>query len=159
MRIKIKATLKRYGTPRVRSTVGWVIPMGLAAMRHMALSKMLCRAMLIASLISSCLLMGCESNFDHFVRFYKPAATREGAPAVALQPRATAPRLVYSHDPNRDGRLLWQHGYVLIGTTSFNGAPDLSYEDHAVAQGRKVGAAIVLMMNGFSDWVIPAFLS
>jgi len=75
---------------------------------------------------------------------YNP--TRESAPAVTAQPRATPPQLVYSHDSDRDGRLLRQDGYVLIGTTSFNGAPDLSYADRAVvAQGQKVGAAIVLM--------------
>jgi len=34
---------------------------------------------------------------------------------------------------------------VLIGTTAFNGAPDFSYADHAVAQGQKVGAAIVAL--------------
>ena len=75
---------------------------------------------------------------------YNP--TRESAPAVTAQPRATPPQLVYSHDSDRDGRLLRQDGYVLIGTTSFNGAPDLSYADRAVvAQGQKVGAAIVLL--------------
>ena len=105
-----------------------------------------CRVLLIASLISSGLLMGCASKFDHFERFYKPAATRESAPAVTAQPRTTPPQLVYSHDPDRDGRLLGQHGYVLIGTTSFNGEPHLSYVDRAVVtQGQKVGAAIVLL--------------
>jgi hypothetical protein len=90
--------------------------------------------------------MGCESNFAHFERFYKPAATRESVSAVTAQPRATPPQLVYSRDPDRDGGLLGQHGYVLIGTTSFNGAPGLSYVDRAVVtQGQKVGAAIVLL--------------
>ena len=109
---------------------------------------MQCRMLLIASLISSSLLMGCESKFAHFDRFYKPAAAGEGAPAVTAQPRATPPKLVYSHDPDRDGRFLGQHGYVLIGTTSFNGEPDLSYVDRAVVtQGQKVGAAVVLLKD------------
>jgi hypothetical protein len=68
------------------------------------------------------------SNFDHFERFYKPAATREGVPAVKHS-GATPSHLVYSHDPDMDGRLLRQHGYVLIGTASFYGAPDYSYAD------------------------------
>ena len=88
--------------------------------------------------------MGCASNF-HFERFYKPAATLEGAPAVTLQPRATAPRLVFSQDPDRDGRLLRGHGYALIGTTSFTGLADLPFAEHAAAQGQKVGAGIVLL--------------
>jgi hypothetical protein len=110
----------------------------------MALFNTQCRVLLMASLMSSCLLMGCMSNF-HFERFYKPAATLEGAPAVTLTPRATPPQLVYSHDPDRDGRLLRQYGYALIGTTSFYGAADLPYAEHAAAQGQKVGAGIVLL--------------
>ena len=101
------------------------------------------RVLLIANLVSSCLLMGCESNY--FERYYKPAATREGGPAATLQPRATSPQLVYSQDPDRDGRLLRRDGYALIGTTSFFGAADLPYAEHAAAQGQKVGAAIVLL--------------
>jgi hypothetical protein len=114
-----------------------------AAMRHITLFNTKYRVMLIASL-SSCLLMGCASNF-HFERFYKPAATLEGAPAVTLRPRATPPQLVYSKDPDRDGRLLRQYGYALIGTTSFFGTADLPYAEHAAAQGQKVGAGIVLL--------------
>lgn len=111
-------------------------------MRYIALFNTQYRVPLITSLMSACLLMGCASNF-HFERFYKPAA-REGAPAVK-QPRATPPQLAYSRDPDGDGGLLRQDGYVLIGTTSFNGAAGLRLADHAVAQGEKVGAAIVLL--------------
>lgn len=115
-------------------------------MRQMSLFNMQCRVLLICGLIGTCLLVGCASSFDHFERFYKPAAAHEGAPVVAAQPHATPPQLVYSHDPDRDGRLLRQDGYVLIGTTSFNGEPHLSYVDRAVvAQGQEVGAAIVLL--------------
>ena len=102
------------------------------------------RVLLIASLIGSCLLLGCASNYD-FERFYKPATTLEVAPAALKQPRAAPPQLVYSHDPDRDGKLLRQYGYALIGTTSFYGADDLPYAEHAAVQGQKVGAAIVLL--------------
>jgi hypothetical protein len=119
--------------------------MRLAAMRHIILFNTQYRAPLIASLMGSCLLMGCASNF-HFERFYKPAATLEGAPAV-LPPRATPPRLAYSQDPDRDGRLLRRDGYALIGTTSFYGAADLPYAEHAAVQGQKLGAAIVLLKS------------
>jgi hypothetical protein len=110
-------------------------------MRHTALFNTQYGLLLFASLVSSCLLMGCAL---HLERFYKPSATVEGAPAV-LQPSATAPRLVSSQDPDRDGRLLRQHGYALIGTTSFFGAADLPFAEHAAAQGQKVGAGIVLL--------------
>jgi hypothetical protein len=111
----------------------------------MTLFNMRRRVLPMAGLISSGLLMGCATHFNLFERFYKPATPRESTPAIATQPRAR-PNLVYSHDPDKDGRLLQQLGYVLIGTTSFNGEPDLSYTDRAVsAQGQKVGAAIVLL--------------
>ena len=110
-------------------------------MRRTALFYTQYRVLLLASLMSSCLLMGCAL---HLERFYKPAATVEGAPAVS-QLSATPPQLAYSRDPGRDGVLLRQDGYVLIGTTSFDGAADLPVADHAVAQGQKVGAAIVLL--------------
>ncbi len=113
-------------------------------MCHMALFNTRYRVLLIASLVNFCLLMGCESS-NYFERYYKPAATREGAPAASLQPRATSTQLVYSHNLDRDDRLLRHHGYVLIGTTSFFGAADLPYAERAAAQGQKVGAAIVLL--------------
>jgi len=115
-------------------------------MRHMTLFNTGSRVLLIASLISSCLLLGCASNY-HFERFYKPATTLEAAPAAVKQPRAGPPQLVYSHDPDRDGNLLRQYGYALIGTTSFYGAADLPYAEHAAAQGQKVGAGIVLLKS------------
>jgi len=113
-------------------------------MRHMTLFNTRSGVLLIASLIGSCLLLGCASNYD-FERFYKPATTLEVAPAALKQPRAAPPQLVYSHDPDRDGKLLRQYGYALIGTTSFYGADDLPYAEHAAAQGQKVGAGIVLL--------------
>jgi hypothetical protein len=135
----MNATLKRYRKSRVRTT----IQSSDSSMRPAPMFNIQCRALLIAALSSSCLLMGCESNLE---RFYRQAATPEGAPPVTVQPRATSPRLVYSHDPDGDSRLLRQNGYVLMGTTSFNSSPDLTYADRMmVAQGQKVGAAIVLL--------------
>jgi hypothetical protein len=111
----------------------------------MTLLHMQCRVLLIVGLISAGPLTGCESGFNHFTKFYRPAETREGAPTVTAQPRATPPQIVYSRDPDGDGRILRQYGYVLIGTASFYGAPDLSYANSAVAQGQKVGATILLL--------------
>lgn len=113
-----------------------------AIVRSMTLCNMRHGMLLITSLIVSGLLSGCESHFDRFERFYRPVATLEGAP----QPGAAPPKLIYSLDPGRDEGRLQQDGYVLIGTTSFNGSPDLSYADRAaVAQGQKVGAVVVLL--------------
>ena len=113
----------------------------------MALCDRHCRVLLVAGLMSCSLLVGCVSSSDLFKKFYKSAASRESVPAVNAQPRASSPpQLVYSHDPGVDGKRLRDVGYVLIGSSSFNGAPDLSFADRAaIAQGQNVGAAIVLL--------------
>lgn len=71
----------------------------------------------------------------------------DGSPIVIPTGRSAPPsdRHLYSHDPERDGKLLRQYGYALIGTTSFYGADDLPYAKHAAAQGQKVRAGIVLL--------------
>jgi hypothetical protein len=93
---------------------------------------------LLASLIGSCLLTGCASPFE---RFYEPAGTAHGS---GVTPSATS-LLVCSRDADRDGKRLAQAGYVLIGTSSYDGAIDLSYQQDAAIQGKKVGAAVVLL--------------
>jgi len=106
---------------------------------------------LLASLIGSSLLTGCATQFE---KSYKPAATAYGSPvtrpATALLARSRDPVLLWSRDPNGDGNRLAQEGYVLIGTSSYDGAIDLSYAMDAVAQGKKVGAAVVLLNVGFT---------
>jgi len=93
---------------------------------------------LIVILIGSCLLAGCASPLE---RAYSSARIHHGSQAA---PRAY-PQLLWSRDPDGDGKRLAQEGYVLIGTSSSDGAIDLSYTQDAVIQGKKVGAAIVLM--------------
>ena len=93
---------------------------------------------LLLSLVGSCLLTGCASPFE---RFYKPAATNYGS---AVTPPAT-PVLIQSRDPDSDARQLEQQGYVLIGTASFHAGDEPWYEDEAIAQGKRVGAAVVLL--------------
>ena len=101
------------------------------------------RGALIATLISTCTLIGCQSTTDSIGQYYKPTSTGE---SVAAHARTSSPQLVRSNDPDKDGGLLRRDGYVLIGPASFNGAPDLSDADRAViVQGQKVGASIVLL--------------
>jgi len=106
---------------------------------------------LLASLIGSSLLTGCASNFE---RFYKPAVTAYGSAVTptAAPPltRSRDPVLLWSRDLNGDGKRLALEGYALIGTSSYNGALDLTYLEDAVAQGKKVGAVVVLLRVDFS---------
>jgi len=101
---------------------------------------------LLASLIGSCLLTGCATPFE---KSYKPAVSPSGSPVTpaATPPlvRSRDPVLLWSRDPAGDGERLAQDGYVLIGTSSFDGAIDSQYAVDATIQGKKVGAAVVLL--------------
>lgn len=114
-------------------------------MRHQALIKSPYRVLLIAGLLAACVLTGCASGFEEY---YKPAATSNVSPATPV----SAPLLIQSRYPDIDARQLEQEGYELIGTSYFitgqlatGPLDDSFYTDQAVKQGKKVGAAIVLL--------------
>jgi hypothetical protein len=106
---------------------------------------------LLASLIGSSLLTGCATPFE---RYYETAVTAYGSPVTPpvtpLLVRSRDPMLPWLRDPYGDGDLNAQDGYVLIGTSSYDGAIDLSYAQDAVMQGKKVGGAVVLLQVDFS---------
>jgi len=97
---------------------------------------------LIAGLGSLYLLTGCANEF---ARFYKPAPADYGQLIVA----PATPQLLWSGHPDADAKQLAEAGYVLIGTSSFHGGPDPQCEKEALAQGKSVGAAIVLLKVEF----------
>jgi hypothetical protein len=112
---------------------------------------------LLASLIGSCLLTGCATPTP-FERSNKPAVTACGAPVTP----PAAPLLVWSREPDGVSKPLTQKRFVLIGTSSFDGViDDLSSRHLAVIQGKKVGAAVVLLKaecaysNWWSEWLPP----
>jgi hypothetical protein len=82
-----------------------------------------------------------------------------GASMTHLGAPPPTPQFVWSSDPDGDGKLLAQEGYVLIGTSSFLG-PGLFFSqtqqglgqarEEATAQGKKVGAAVVLLNVPFT---------
>lgn len=100
------------------------------------------RAFALVALVSlggSCLLAGCASYFQ---TTYKPATAGHGS---LIAPPAT-PEFRWSLDPDRDGRRLAEQGYVLIGTSRRDYTTDLRFAgEHALAQGKRVGAAVVLL--------------
>jgi hypothetical protein len=117
------------------------------------------RVLLLASLIGSSLLTGCANSpswksswSGPFEEFYKPAATAYGSRAAA----PATPLLVLSRELDGVAKVLARKGYVLIGTSSFDGLIDDTSSRHlAVIQGKNVGAAVVLLKVETREW-LPA---
>lgn len=83
-------------------------------MCHKALFNTQHRVLLIAGLIGSCLLAGCESE-SAFARFYKPASANCAPLAVAAATRL----LAWANNPVAAANLLRKEGFVLLGTSLF----------------------------------------
>jgi hypothetical protein len=108
------------------------------------------RGICIAILVSAC-LSGCATN--GFEKYYKPMP---GSETIATNPRFEPPPAqpkVYAHssDTNADAARLAEQGYVLIGTSSFYGPSKKVSESQAIAQGKKVGAALILLRSQYKD--------
>jgi hypothetical protein len=103
------------------------------------------RALLLtASLAGLCLLTGCASGFE---RFYKPAPATPASVVTSSAP----PTLLAVRDPELGAKQLTQSGYVLIGSSTFRGPYDLKFAQEALEQGKKVGAAVVLLKAELGD--------
>ncbi len=99
-------------------------------------------------------LTGCTSLF---ARYYEPRATAPVSSVVASRP----PLFLDTQNPEADARQLEREGYVLIGASRFitgqlfsGPIEDSFYKDQAIAQGVKVGAAIVLLHVDASNVII-----
>ena len=101
--------------------------------------------------VSACLLIGCATN--PYQQYYRPVrgvseqllAERRIAPPPAM------PELYHSSQPNIDGPATLADGFVLIGTSTFNG-PSGS-EDDALKQGNAVGADRILIFRRYAGAV------
>jgi hypothetical protein len=102
---------------------------------------------LLSGLLVLNLMAGCISGFE---KYYTPAAS-SSSPAIALPPPATPQMYAHSSDLNADGKRLREQGYVLLGTSSFYGPANRSNANQAVEQGKKVGAALVLVKSEYMD--------
>jgi hypothetical protein len=113
------------------------------------------RALLLIALMGlggSLLLTGCASS--PFAMFYDPAANSHATPVTSL----ASPVLIQSRYPEVDAKQLSREGYALIGSSQFvtgqlaTGPLENSfYRKQAVAQGTKVGAAIVLLHVDYTN--------
>jgi len=100
---------------------------------------------ILSGLLICGLLGGCESGFE---KFYTPA----NPPPSSILPAPATPE-VYAHstDLNADAKRLREQGYMLIGTSSFYGPANRSNAKQAEAEGKKVGAALVLVRSEHMD--------
>jgi hypothetical protein len=102
------------------------------------------------------LLSGCMAN--GYAEFYKPNAnfTAEEIATRRLAPPSSDPDLVRGNDPKVDVPAAVAEGYLIIGTSSFNG-PQAS-DANALAQAKVVGADRVLAFGKYArttEAVVP----
>jgi hypothetical protein len=96
------------------------------------------------------LLAGCANGFE---KYYRPAPAATLAlfgPTLAPPPPEPA---VYTYSANvkADAKRLAEDGYAYIGESSFFGPANRSNQEQAVAQGKKIGAAVVLFKSEYMD--------
>ena len=101
-------------------------------------------------LVVAALAVGCASGFE---KFYTPVPNADAIlklPSV-LPPPAIPQLFPHSNDVQADAKRLNEDGYVYIGSSSFYGPANKSNQSQAIAQGKKVGAAIVLFKTDYMD--------
>jgi hypothetical protein len=105
---------------------------------------------LISAILASLLLSGCVNGFE---KYYSPAPGSERISSSPYMDKPPAEPRVYAHssDPNADAKRLAEDGYVLIGSSSFYGPANKVTQAQAVEEGKKVGAAIVMVRSSYKD--------
>jgi hypothetical protein len=93
-------------------------------------------------------LTSCASGFE---KFYTPAPPNALAAVATLPPPETPQLFAHSDDLQSDGKRLREQGFIFIGSSSFYGPANRSNAQQAVAQGKKVGAAIVMVKSQYMD--------
>jgi PDZ domain len=114
-------------------------------------TKIMCGGFIALALMVS----GCVNSF---AKYYKPspyADTVIKSPYNAPTP-ATPPVYAYSSDPKADNHRAMEDGYVYIGEASFYANANKVSESQAVDQGKKVGAALILIHSEYKDTVSGA---
>jgi PDZ domain len=96
-------------------------------------------------------LSGCAVN--GFAKYYQPA---RGSEDIASSPYYIKPPPVpklYAHgdDVKADAKHLQEQGYVLIGTSSFFGPSKTGAKEGAIAQGKGIGAALIMIKSSYKD--------
>lgn len=110
--------------------------------------------MRIAPVALFVLLTGCAVN--GFEKYYNPspiAETIASNPWMVDKPPAVPKVYTYSDDPKADMKRLAEDGYLAIGSSSFYGPPKMGTKAQLIEQGKKVGAAVILVHSKYHDTV------
>ncbi len=99
------------------------------------------------------LLSGCAVN--GYEKYYVPSSNAESfkASPVYVKSQSDPKIYVHSNDINADALRLEEDGYVLVGTSSFFGPERIGTRADAIEQGKKVGAAIIMIKSTYRDTV------
>src|SRR6188474_1520539 len=97
----------------------------------------------IVILLSIALLSGCATNYVS--QYYRDHTA--GVPKTQLDqhlmPYSGVTKIFSTNDHERDGAVLAQRGYIVLGESSFEGGVSVT-DAQLMEQGKKVGADIVL---------------
>lgn len=103
---------------------------------------------ILQALLGLLVVTACASGFE---KFYTPAPPNALAAVVTLPPPQTPQLFAHSDDLQLDGKRLREQGFIFIGSSSFYGPANRSNAQQAVAQGKKVGAAVVMVKSQYMD--------
>lgn len=107
--------------------------------------------MRISILAAALVLSGCAVN--GFAKYYTPKSGVENIAAIPYYvPSPNVPKLyAHSDDVKADLKRLAEDGYVLIGTSSFLAPEIMGTKAQAIAQAKKLHAAIVMVKSSYRD--------
>ena len=95
-------------------------------------------------------LSGCANNNNIYDMFYKPTAT----PRSAFDAFSGEPKLAYgTGNYHNDILKMYSDGYGEVGYSAFVGPKQTS--GYAISEGKRQGAAVVLLRNTNKPWDIP----
>lgn len=94
---------------------------------------------------------GCASNA--FEKFYTPSRSADNILSSPFYVKPPKEPKLYEHSNNleADAKRLQEEGYACIGTSSFFGPSKVGEKSKAIAQGEKVGAALVMIRSNYKD--------
>jgi len=106
------------------------------------------RAFLI--LLGLSLVGGCVNGFEKYYNAVPNVEKIVSSPYLEKSP--TQPKLyAHSADIAADYKGLLENGFLLIGTSSFYGPANKVSKEHAIAEAKRVGAAVVLVKSTYKD--------
>lgn len=108
---------------------------------------MRCNAIVVTALALFALLCGCANPYTQFYTDQVEGRSIRELPMLVTHDGD--PQLYATADHERDGRALFENGYVLIGYSTFNAGPVDS--DQAIRHAKKVGAALVLLQSQYTN--------